>query len=615
MNAHPRARRGMRLPSSVIAGVASAVVLGAAYLATAAPDLTVWDASELVTAAQTLGIPHPPGTPVWVLIAHVASLVFHAAGPVRSVTLLSVCATAIVGGLGAAMIARWVGARGAVVAVVSAGGMMSVWNNATEAEVYALSLLCAVSMLYAGERAGRQDVPDDGRSRWRALLVFLAALSVPLHLSAFVAFPASVVLAWRGARPTKRDVAVWIAIALLALSAVAVLPIRSHFNPLLDSGHPVTVRALLDVLQREQYAVAGLLPRRAPLWLQMANVLEWADWQVAFGLHPFAAPSWARTSLSILWVWLAVLGVKPLWRHDPRVARGMLALLACGTIGVAFWLNMRVGPSFGVGIVSADAVHEARERDYFFVLGFWAWGVLAGVGLVSISAKLARRIPSALASSILVFAAVPLVANGPVLDRHREPIASLPRIFARLLLDAVPTNGILISAGDNDTFPLWYLQQVEGYRTDVTIVTAPLLGARWYREQLAARHGLLPIANAASWSGLDAALASVAARARALQRPLRVSALVDRAQRVALDSTMGWALQGLVYQPSLLVPRGTVALDQFALARARELVPPTSLAALPDGADGAIEQIQSLLRCSHILSLADPLLVSACNGP
>ena len=609
-----RMRRGMQLPSSVVAGVTSAVVLGAAYLATAAPDLTVWDASELVTAARTLGIPHPPGTPLWVLTAHVISMVFNAAGPVRSVTLLSVCATALAGGLGAAMISRWIGARGAVVAAVSAGGMMSVWNNATEAEVYALSLLLSVAMLYAGERAGRHEVLDDVRSRWRALLVFLAALSIPMHLSACVAFPAAALLAWRGARPTARDVLVWTALALLALSAIAVLPIRSHFNPLLDSGHPVTLRTLFAVLQREQYAVAGLLPRRAPVWLQLGNVLEWADWQVAFGLHPFVAPSWTRTSLSILWVWLAFLGVKPLWRHDPRVARAMLLLLVSGTVGVAVWLNMHVGPSFGIGIVPGDALHEARERDYFFVLGFWAWGILAGAGLLSIATKLSRRMPAALASSILVFGAVPLVANGPVLDRHREPIASLPRVFARLLLDAVPTNGVLVTAGDNDTFPLWYLQQVEGYRTDVSIVTAPLLGAQWYREQLARRDELLPVEMTTSWSGLDAALSSVAARARSLGRPLRVSALVDRAQRNALNFTMGWALEGLVYQPSALIPRGTVGLDHAALARARELVPPSSLATLPSGADGAVEQIQALLRCTRITTLTDPLLVSACNG-
>jgi len=124
------------------------------------------------------------------------------------------------------------------------------------------------------------------------------------------------------------------------------------------------------VLLRRQYAVASLWPRMAPLWLQLGNVFEWSDWQVAFGLHPHPAPTWTRTSLTIAWVWLAVLGLRALWRHEVRVGRAMVVLLVSGTIGVAVWLNLRAGPSFGVGILPSGTLHEARERDYFFVLGF-----------------------------------------------------------------------------------------------------------------------------------------------------------------------------------------------------------------------------------------------------
>ena len=80
----PRAR--FQLPPSVMAPVLAMVVLFSAYLATAAPDLTFWDASELVTAARTRGIPHPPGTPLWVLMAHLAGTVFANTGPARAVT-------------------------------------------------------------------------------------------------------------------------------------------------------------------------------------------------------------------------------------------------------------------------------------------------------------------------------------------------------------------------------------------------------------------------------------------------------------------------------------------------------------------------------------------------
>ncbi len=606
-------RRGFRLPSSTVAAVIAFVVLLSAYLATAAPDLTFWDASELATAANTMGIPHPPGTPLWVLIARVAAMVFSSAGPARSVTMLSAWATAAAGALGAAMATRWIGARGAVAAAVSAGAMMSVWANATETEVYAVSLLLSVAMLYAGERAGRHDASDDTRQRWRALLAFLTALTLPIHLSAMVALPAAIAFAWRGARPTTREMLTWCALAALALSACAVLPLRAGHAPALNSGNAVTLRAVVSVLQREQYAVAGLWPRSAPLWLQFGNVFEWADWQVAFGLHRVPSPSWSRTPLTLLWGWLALLGVRGLWRHDARVGRAMALLLLCGTLGVATWLNLKAGPTYGSGVLADSVVREARERDYFFVLGFWAWGLSAGAGLAVIAARLATRLPAVIAPVAYAVAAVPLVANGPAMDRTREPMASLPRTFGRLLLDAVPQNGVLFTAGDNDSFPLWYLQQVEDYRSDVTVVTIPLLRAAWYREQIATRTRLLPASSGAAVSQLEA-LQTIATSAAANRRSVRVSALLSAMDRNRVSARVGWALQGLVYAPDSLLRPGTMGLDMPALARARDHVPPALLMTLPVEADAAAFQMQALLRCTQVVAPADPLLVSACGG-
>ena len=603
------------VPLSVVAAMVTFAILLATYLATSAPDLTLWDAPELVIAAHTLGIPHPPGTPLWVLIAHLATWIFSSAGPARSVVLLSVWASAIAGGLGAAMMTTWIGARGAVIAMVSAGTMLSVWSNATETEVYAVAYLLSLCLLYAGDRAGRDATDDHTRARWRALMVFCGALALPLHMSALVAAPAALALAWRGRRPAARDAVVYVAIALLALSAVAILPLRAAQHPMLDSGHPVRMRALIDVLQRAQYDVAGLWPRRAPWWIQLGNVLEWADWQVAFGVHPFAGTRWPRTALSVLRAWLAVLGLRTLWRRDARIGRAMAVLLASGTLGVCVWLNLRAGPSFGVGVLPDGAMHEARERDYFFVLGFWAWGALAGAGLFAVAAQVGRRLPSALANGVLAVAAVPLLVNGPVMDRHREPMASLPRVFARLMLDAVPTNGVLIVAGDHDTFPLWYLQQVEGYRTDVSVVTASLLATRWYREQLATRWNVTAAALGTTWRGQATVLRSVSTAATAARRSLRVSVLLARDERHMLDPDVGWLLQGLVYAPSAATSRLTAALDQAALAGAQAQVPPTMLRPLPPGADAAALLLQDLLRCTGIRSVVDPLLVSTCNGP
>lgn len=603
----------MQLPPSVVAAGVSTMVLLALYLATAAPDLTFWDAAELTTAAQTLGIPHPPATPLWVLLANLSAKLFSASGPARAVTMLSVVASALVGGAGALLVARWIGARGAVVAAVSAGAMMSVWSNATETEVYAVALLASVALLVAGERAGRHDTSPHARARWRALVVFLAALSVPLHLSVLVALPAAIALAWRGERPTVRDALVWATLALLGVSAVAVLPWLAGRDPALNSGNPVSVGALIDVLQRKQYAVAGLWPRRAPLWLQVGNIFEWADWQVAYGLHPEAAPSWARTTLSLLWVWLGALGVRALFKHEVRVGRAMAVLLLSGTLGVALWLNLRAGPSYGQPLLPVGAMHEARERDYFFVLGFWAWGVCAGAGMTAMARALARRLPAPVALLPLALAAVPVLANRPVMDRTREPAATLPRTVGRLLLESAPPNAVLYVAGDNDAFPLWYLQQVEQMRTDVLVVTVPLLGATWYRDELARRHKLLPSSAVSAWPGMPASLALTTQAAKRSFRPIRVSVALSAAERRAVDPTMGWALEGLLWAPTSAIAAGEIGLDMSAMRRQAEQVPPSALTPMT-GVDPVYRQMQDLLRCAGVTGLADTLLVATCNG-
>ena len=610
----PRQRNGFRLPPAAVAGGISTIVLFATYLATAATDLTFWDAAELATAAHTLGIPHPPGTPLWVMMGHVAAQVFSAAGPVRSVTLLSVVAGALTGGVGAAMVAPWIGTRGAVAAAVSAGTMMSVWANATETEVYSVALLFAVLMLAAAERAGRQYATDNERQRWRAVVVLLAALAIPLHLSILVALPAAVTLAWRGALPSARDLVWWLFLLALGLSAVAILPLLAARAPLLDSGHPITTGALLDVLQRKQYAVAGLWPRVAPLWLQIGNVFEWADWQVAYGLHPEPSPAWTRTLLSLAWGWLGALGVRGIWRSDARAGRAMIVLLASGTLGVALWLNMHAGPSYGAGVLPPEATHEARERDYFFVLGFWGWGLCAGAGMATIAAQFAKRLPRAITALPFALAAVPLLANRPVMDRTREPVATLPRTMARLLLESVPRGGVLYTAGDNDSFPLWYLQQVEQVRADVLVVTVPLLGARWYREQLARRDALLPPAAVDSWSGLGVVLHATSLQASLARRPIRVSVLLSARDRASIDPGAGWALEGLVYAPSSSLRAGTIGLALASIGKSSDLVPPSALAPLPDDADPAAIQVQGMLRCTRVRALSDSLLVGTCNG-
>ena len=117
----------------------------------------------------------------------------------------------------------------------------------------------------------------------------------------------------------------------------------------------------------------------------------------------------------------------------------------------------------------------------------------------------------------------------------------MPEVLAKTLLDPLPPRTVLFVGGDNDTYPLWYAQQVEGRRKDVTIVTMPLLGAQWYVAEVERREHLV----GGNRSGDPMVLARrIAESARAAGRPVAVSLMVPKDDRSRLGDA--WIAAGLV---------------------------------------------------------------------
>jgi transmembrane protein TMEM260 (protein O-mannosyltransferase) len=551
--------------------------------------LTLWDAGEFIAAVHTFGIPHQPGTPLYVMMARAWSLALPFAGTALATNLFSAACTAAAGGALALFLARVTSSRAmAAAGALCAGGMFTVWSSATETEVYASVLLLVMLMLLAAERAGRT-----GRSRWRIATAYALALAVPLHLSALVAAPAAVVLVteqengerdWiagarlaavllvsagiglasvrvalsgvcacaavlfvdrRSRRSSSADhdserASGWnrgrvetlatLGCALLAISALAVLVGRARFDPWLDEGAPANLRALWDVIGRRQFEAAGMWPRQAPLWAQVANWFEYADWQIALGLANDVAPSWWRTPITIAFAALGIFGSVRHRALHARSWRALLVLFVCASAGLIVYLNFKAGASFGWGVLPNNAPHEVRDRDYFFVLGFWVWGAWAGIGAVALAEHLgAQWIPIG-----VLAAALPLVLNAPAANRRAFPERAIALAVARDLLESAPPNAVLVTGGDNDTFPAWYAQAVEGLRPDVTVVVAPLLAARWYRAELARRSSLVSRGEVTANRSVIALLASVARAARTQHRPIAASLMTEAPLRDAL---------------------------------------------------------------------------------
>jgi hypothetical protein len=112
---------------------------------------------------------------------------------------------------------------------------------------------------------------------------------------------------------------------------------------------------------------------------------------------------------------------------------------------------------------------------------------------------------------------------------------------ATALLEPLPPNAVLFVAGDNDTYPLWYAQQVRGRRRDVTVVTLPLLGAPWYDVEMKRRHGL----GDGSPRGTEVDRArEIASSARARGRPIAAALTITAVERTQLGTS--WIVRGAV---------------------------------------------------------------------
>ena len=130
---------------------------------------------------------------------------------------------------------------------------------------------------------------------------------------------------------------------------------------------------------------------------------------------------------------------------------------------------------------------QPRERDYAYVGSFYAFAIWIGLGVLQIidwfKNFMTPRV-AAIVATLICFLAVPSLMAQQEWDDHDRSKKTLPLDLARDYLESCPPNAILFSFGDNDTYPLWYAQEVEGIRPDVRVVVNSLLGSDWYMKEL-----------------------------------------------------------------------------------------------------------------------------------
>jgi hypothetical protein len=142
---------------------------------------------------------------------------------------------------------------------------------------------------------------------------------------------------------------------------------------------------------------------------------------------------------------------------------------------------------FAIVFYLNQAGNQPRERDYAYVGSFYAFAIWIGLGVMQVKEWLRKFTSDSIANfaaAAVCLLAVPVLMASQEWDDHDRSKKVLARDLARNYLESCAPNAILFSFGDNDTYPLWYAQEVEGVRRDIRVINYSLLGIDWYINQL-----------------------------------------------------------------------------------------------------------------------------------
>ena len=479
--------RSMAVAVSLIAGLGA---LGL-YAATVARTIT-WrhgggDGPELSAAAAVLGIAHPTGYPLYLMLGHLFTLI-----PVGEVAFRVGLMSATAGAVGVACAAYlaielsssfhpsdsvgrglvprrnavdndqaaghralpYVAARSEgrlarlapLLGGLAGGAVLATsplyWSQATIPEVYTLhaAIVLGLLTLLVAWRPGRD----------RLLVVTALFFGVGMgdHVTlALLALPASVFVLVRDPGVLRRRTLAFVLMAfLLGLCVYVYLPLRAAADPPLNWGDPSNAsRFFVHVTARSYQGYLGGRP--------LAGVIGRAS---AMAQLLIAQLTWPGLVL-------ALLGLGELDRGHKSLARLLLAY---------------------VGITSAfTLIYNAENPETYFIPAVLVLAVSLGVGVARLaSARLERWLALA---ALVAIPAWQVWVNLPVMDLSHDRTAA---DWARQTLESAPKDGVVVTQIDDKTFALWYMQAVEHLRPDVAVVDRRLTVFDWYRTEVERRH-------------------------------------------------------------------------------------------------------------------------------
>jgi len=476
-----------RVMGAWIVGLTSLIV----YAITIAPTVAFWDVGEFLAASVSLGITHPPAAPTFVLLGRLFSMVPTPFGAAVQINLISVIASALtvllIYGIILELLRFWrvngagedLGGSGAdlspmLEAIAAGTGALayafshSAWFNAVEAEVYSLSVMASALCIWLVLKHIKGKESRKGISLL-LLIGYLFGIGAANHLLILLTIPSLLILLWYFDRKTLFRIDLWIGVAVLfalGYTIYAIIFIRSGLNPPIDVTDPENWQNFMQVLQRRQYGsesmVLGIFDRKADFWSYQLN---------------YHFLRYLKAEFFLPFYFLAITGAVFEFYRNRKTFLANLALWTIMGIGLVVYLNM------------PDP--QPRDREYIYVGCYFAMAIWIGLGTAGIATfireylrndgTVPRMVTTIVGTTAVLLVSIQLFLNFNSHDRAKDYIAW---DYGYNILQSCEENAILFTNGDNDTYPLWYLQTVEGIRTDVKVVNLSILNLKWYIKQI-----------------------------------------------------------------------------------------------------------------------------------
>ena len=334
--------------------------------------------------------------------------------------------------------------------------------------------------------------------RWEILITIVAASTLIIGVKPFLfaILIAGLALALMGLGrivPGWKNGLLILLAALMGFSINAFIPVRARQQPNINENDATTISATISFIDRKQYVresmVERMFTRRAEWENQFGNYRRMGFWRFFHEQYGFRGPA------TVFLILLGIFGAWEIVRRKPKLGLAVVLLLLLCSVGLVLYMNFADGTRQSP--VTGQDYLEVRDRDYFFTPAFMLFGLCIGIGLTFMVHGIRTSLERASGgmgktvgwAALVLFAApvIPLAGNYHYADRSGNYI---PYDYGRNLLMSAEPNGILFSHGDNDTFPLWCLQEAYGMRTDIAVVNLSLANTHWYIRQLRDIFGL-----------------------------------------------------------------------------------------------------------------------------